>query len=108
MKVNLGKQMLLLAFALVMAACTVSPVSPDSDSEQPVTDGSIPEQAVIIAPSLTQFDMIDENVGWGQAEGMILRTEDGGATWIDITPPDISIIPLMHSPHFWMQILAGC
>ncbi|MCP4139797.1 MAG: hypothetical protein GY755_05820 [Chloroflexi bacterium] len=41
------------------------------------------------SPLLTQIEMLDPLNGWGQAEGMILRTEDGGESWLDITPEDI-------------------
>ena len=41
------------------------------------------------SPMLTQIEMLDPLNGWGQAEGMVLRTEDGGQTWFDVTPSDI-------------------
>lgn len=47
-----------------------------------------PALEIVIAPSLTKIEMLDEQNGWGQAEGMVLRTEDGGETWVDVTPED--------------------
>lgn len=48
------------------------------------------------APSLTFYEvtMVNEHVGWawGKALGhgisLVLRTEDGGQTWRDVTPPE--------------------
>ncbi|MCF6278107.1 MAG: hypothetical protein L3J16_05075 [Anaerolineales bacterium] len=77
---------------LTLLACNISSPTPptepaDIESQVPATPTPTPK--IVPAPKLTQFDMIDENVGWGQAEGMILRTEDGGETWFDITPNDV-------------------
>jgi len=44
---------------------------------------------IITSPMLTQIEMLDEQNGWGQAEGTVLRTEDGGETWLNVTPSDM-------------------
>ncbi len=38
---------------------------------------------------LTSLHMIDAAIGWGiEKSGHILRTRDGGLTWMDVTPPE--------------------
>ena len=38
-------------------------------------------------PTPDWIHMITAGVGWGTAPGIVLRTTDGGATWIDVSPP---------------------
>jgi photosystem II stability/assembly factor-like uncharacterized protein len=49
--------------------------------------------------AITHIDMIDSAAGWatgGAAEGRgkdhVLRTTDGGSTWMDVTPPETTIV----------------
>ncbi|NIM96412.1 MAG: hypothetical protein GTO18_22155 [Anaerolineales bacterium] len=42
---------------------------------------------------ITEIHMIDTAIGWGigvvvESDDHILRTEDGGETWMDVTPPE--------------------
>jgi hypothetical protein len=38
--------------------------------------------------ALTNLHMVDTAIGWGiEKSGRIVRTHDGGQTWIDVTPP---------------------
>ncbi len=58
--------------------------------------GAIPLPAGLAAvpfPSLVFVDFQDEHNGWGistSGNGNILRTQDGGSTWLDVTPADLS------------------
>ncbi len=55
----------------------------------PLATPTAPSFETLPNPRLTHIEMLDPLNGWGQAEGMILRTEDGGASWFNVTPPDI-------------------
>jgi len=60
-------------------------------TEVPVSP-PLPEVA---SPSLVSIDFQDENNGWGLAindNGYVLRTVDGGVTWLDATPAEIGPI----------------
>jgi photosystem II stability/assembly factor-like uncharacterized protein len=49
-----------------------------------------PALPVLAAPVLARIDFQDENNGWGVAVndgGHVLRTVDGGETWLNATPP---------------------
>lgn len=71
------------------AATTATPESPALDPD--AIQHLIPGDRV----SLRSIDMLTAQAGWGVAEGSfgfdvddhILRTADGGKTWVDITPP---------------------
>jgi photosystem II stability/assembly factor-like uncharacterized protein len=42
---------------------------------------------VVEHPQLTSFHMLNELDGWGITESAVVRTNDGGTTWHDVTPP---------------------
>lgn len=79
------------------------------------TSASTPLPAInsaplIDSPSLINIEMIDERYGWGITEEEIVRTDDGGVTWYDVTPPDITETGYSVFPYFlsenaaWIQI----
>ncbi|HUL13546.1 MAG TPA: hypothetical protein VLU73_15440 [Methylococcaceae bacterium] len=80
----------ILLFAFTLAACSpeLLPV--------PVTQGPtlIPETPtsapinshVVAAPGLVSIHMLDEQNGWGINDQQVLRTNDGGVTWYDVSP----------------------
>jgi len=56
-------------------------------NEQP-TNTAIPALAAGQKIKLTWMHMFDASSGWGiESAGHILRTQDGGNTWEDVTPP---------------------
>ena len=85
MKINLKNRTLSLVSIFFLAACTVSP----SASENMASEMECLALETVVAPVLTQIEMLDEQNGWAQAEGMILRTEVGGETWLDVTADKI-------------------
>jgi photosystem II stability/assembly factor-like uncharacterized protein len=103
-----------LALTLILVACsaqagsatpslspvTAAPVGAGPSTLIPsLTDTLIPSAtnnpippllSVLASPVLSQIDFQDENNGWGIAvngNGYILRTFDGGSTWLNATPP---------------------
>ena len=99
MKIKLKNQIIFLVVIMLFSACASSPSDLSEDEVKDATSVEktaatpsavpLPVFEIIPSPALTKFEMIDEKNGWGQAEGMVLRTEDGGETWLDITPIDI-------------------
>jgi len=52
-----------------------------------------PNLPVVLFPTLVLIDFQDTNHGWGIASndgGYILRTVDGGTTWLNATPPGLT------------------
>jgi photosystem II stability/assembly factor-like uncharacterized protein len=52
--------------------------------------------------SLARIAMIDGTNGWGQtASGHLVRTADGGATWLDVTPLDNALFFFADAQNAW-------
>ncbi len=52
-----------------------------------------PGLPVVLSPALVRLDFQDANNGWGISAkngGSILRTVDGGTTWLNATPPGLT------------------
>ena len=99
MKVIHKNWILLLIASFLFSAC--SPPSADSVERIPKIplDGEPIAEATPVAsahfsPKLRKIEMLDEQNGWGHAEGMILRTEDGGESWLNITPTAVDSDPV--------------
>ncbi len=43
---------------------------------------------IVTSPGLAYLHMIDEQNGWGITDTKVVRTDDGGVTWYDATPPN--------------------
>lgn len=67
---------------------------------------------LIDAPSIVFIHMIDVVNGWGVTDRQIVRTNDGGVTWYNVTPPGITETGYMAASqseflgltHAWLQI----
>jgi photosystem II stability/assembly factor-like uncharacterized protein len=77
----------------------------------PYPDTPSPEEIdapVIEAPALVSLKMLNELDGWGVTEAEVARTNDGGLTWYDLTPPDIMEMGnedffFLDHDHAWVQ-----
>lgn len=59
--------------------------STESGSVNPVSNFSLHESSVLV--SLASIHMVSDQVGWATGQkDPVLRTDDGGATWCDVTP----------------------
>lgn len=108
---------LFVLFAVVLSACSgTSKSSSTSLSTEiprtPYPDTPSPEivnASLIESPALVELNMLDELSGWGVTEAEIARTNDGGITWYDITPPDMTEtgysieIFILDNDHVWVQ-----
>ena len=85
------------ATALLSTATAAAPSQttiPTTNTVVPPTETLVPGPAVAI----DQIQMLDQASGWGwttQADGTsrILRTQDGGATWSDVSPQGQALTP---------------
>jgi len=118
---------LFLSMALGISACTSEtavqtpapetslPTFPSSSAtsqltELPDTPSPAEIDALLIeAPSLVEIQFFNELNGWGVTETGIARTNDGGLTWYDVTPPDVIAteysleIFFLNKDHAWVQ-----
>ena len=85
----------LSVFLVLLAACSSLPSSaPQSDDLSPTPYPDTPSPAEIKAarvesPSFIRLDMLNELDGWAVTEAEIARTNDGGLTWYNVTPPEV-------------------
>jgi photosystem II stability/assembly factor-like uncharacterized protein len=83
-----------------MSTVTDASVSASPSSEPTLIDTPIPSATiapislplpVLASPVLARIDFQDENSGWGIAvndKGYVVRSVDGGRTWLNGTPPE--------------------
>jgi photosystem II stability/assembly factor-like uncharacterized protein len=106
----------ILLVILLLSACSRPEVVP-----VPVTQGpTLPPEApasvppanapVVSTPSLVSIHMLDENNGWGINDNNVLRTDDGGVTWYNVSPTGVSalgysaISDFLDAVHGWVLV----
>jgi hypothetical protein len=99
---NLRLSLIVCALVVVLSGCNISvtsfPVSPAPPVENtgipptPYPDTPAPPAIaapLIESPALLEIQFFNELDGWGVTETFIVRTNDGGITWYNVTPPDV-------------------
>jgi photosystem II stability/assembly factor-like uncharacterized protein len=104
----MSSRIIILFSVLVMAlgACTPTPtiesatgtpvpLPPTPTATQTAANTPLPtlSGAPAVSPTLVHIGFQDANSGWGidsKGSGSILRTIDGGKTWVNVTPPGLS------------------
>ncbi len=74
-----------------LATATESPPGQPSATPIPTqaTLAPTPDRAIIPAPDLISIYMNSDRDGWGLTDRYILRTADGGLSWVNTTPGDV-------------------
>ena len=83
----MNKYILLFVIVLLLSACTGIAPQPPTPTLAPPTEIPL---AIFDAPQLAQFYFVDENDGWGITENNVVRTDDGGVTWYNATPLNVT------------------
>jgi photosystem II stability/assembly factor-like uncharacterized protein len=121
------KKIIPFLFLVSLVSACGAPANRVADAQDatlpPVAQGtqSNPEQTaalqvaidapLIEGPSLVSIYMLDTINGWGVTETEIVRTNDGGITWYNVTPPGItetgymvaSQAEFLDTAHAWLQ-----
>jgi photosystem II stability/assembly factor-like uncharacterized protein len=112
-----------IASALLLSACNISITSFSPSTEQPaIPPTEIPptpfpdtpapaaiDAPLIESPALLEIQFLNELDGWGVTETQIVRTNDGGVTWYNVTPPDVVETGytvetfILDNAHVWLQ-----
>jgi len=64
---------------------------------------------LVESPALVEIEFLNELDGWGLTETQIVRTNDGGITWYNVTPPDLAETGatvetfILDKDHAWVQ-----
>jgi len=105
---------------LFLSACTAPATAVTAPTQPPVEipptpSPEAPAQVVIDAPlveapMLQYLEMLDKEDGWGVTAAQIVRTNDGGVTWYNVTPPGLpepgySVgTAFLDLNHAWVQV----
>jgi photosystem II stability/assembly factor-like uncharacterized protein len=104
--------LLLLVLAMTLSACNLPGVPAAEAPLTPFPDTPAPAEinaSLVDSPALMFFDMLDEVNGWGVTEALIVRTNDGGVTWYNVTPPGLTEAgyslgtTFLDAQHAWLQ-----
>ncbi len=79
-----------------LAACGTPNQIPIPVTQGPTLASETPASAapaginapIVTSPGLAFIQMTDEKNGWGITDTKVVRTDDGGVTWYDVTPPN--------------------
>lgn len=114
----------LIFCALILAGCNISvnslptlhpqqPVEPPTEiPPTPFPDTPAPpalDAPRVETPSLLEIQFINELDAWGITETEIVRTNDGGITWYNLTPQDLTETGMtvetfiLDNEHVWVQ-----
>ena len=107
----------LFLLSFIVAACatqTPFPVSEPSVETPPTPYPDTPapvaiDAPIVEAPALVTIRFINELDGWGVTETQVVRTNDGGVTWYNVTPPNVTEtgysveVFTLDASHAWIQ-----
>jgi photosystem II stability/assembly factor-like uncharacterized protein len=113
----------LIVCTLILAGCNISVNSLPSIPQQtiappteipptPVPDTPAPAALaapLVESPNLLEIQFLNELDAWGITETEIVRTNDGGITWYDVTPEDLTETGatvetfILDKDHVWVQ-----
>lgn len=123
---NLRLRLIVFALAVVLSACNVSvtsfPAPPTATATVEIKATEIPPTPfpdtpappaiaapLIESPAFNTIQFFNELDGWGITESYLVRTNDGGSTWYDVTPPDVEEVGstvetfILDNDHAWVQ-----
>ena len=96
----MNRKLIFPVFVLVLAilACNLPALTSKSPIQAtttvaPVTvlnTATAPKLPVVVSPQISDLQMLDASNGWAVGNGTIMRTDDGGTTWVDASPSGIS------------------
>ena len=96
----------LLSFLTACAAPTERTPTPYPDTPSPAEIMA----PLVETPTLLSIQFLNELDGWGVTETQIVRTNDGGITWYDVTPPEVTEAGysidtfILDINHVWVQL----
>jgi len=105
--------LLFVILSILLTACGAQNAEPANlipDTE--TLDTPLPAEInapLIESPSLVKIYFLNERDGWGVTETQIVRTNDGGITWYNVTPPEVTETGysvdwfVLDNTHVWLQ-----
>ncbi len=103
MKINMRFTIyVVLGLSLALAGCGAPGPASSPDAPTPVPQINLP---LIESPNLWSVYFVDESFGWGVTETKVVRTNDGGVTWYDATPPGLDFVG--YGPYVFLDALTA-
>ncbi len=102
----------ILSFFLLLSLISAC-ATPAEPTATPYPDTPSPAEInapLIESPTLVSIRFLNELDGWGVTETQIVRTNDGGITWYNVTPPALAETGtlvesfVLDNNHAWMQL----
>jgi len=93
---------------IILSACNAGESTPTlyPDTPSPAEINA----PLVESPALVSIRFINELDGWAVTETQIVRTNDGGITWYNVTPPEVTETGysvdtfVLDNDHVWMQL----
>jgi photosystem II stability/assembly factor-like uncharacterized protein len=101
-----------LLFSLLLISLVTACTAPTERTPTPYPDTPSPAEIMaplVESPALVSIQFLNELNGWGVTETQIVRTNDGGITWYNVTPPNLVEIgysvemDVLDNNHAWVQ-----
>ncbi len=95
-----------------LAFTATAPVAEEPQTALALQETPLPaavEAPLIDSPSILNIEMLSETDGWGVTEEEIVRTNDGGVTWFNVTPANLAdagylvFTDFFDATHAWVQ-----
>jgi len=127
--VKLVKTFILVTGLLLLLSACAAPVASTTSTQVPelsttsaqpteIPPSPIPDTPaspeinapLVEAPGLIDIHFVSELNGWGITDTQLVRTNDGGITWYNVTPPDVTSAGynahnfILNNEHVWLQI----
>jgi len=115
-------RLILILLASILSACNIAvtsfpapPQAPAENTEPPPTPyPDTPAPAALDAPPVespvfVEIQFLNELEAWAVTDTQIIRTSDGGITWSNVTPPDVTetgdtvVTFILDKTHAWVQ-----
>lgn len=108
----------LLALVTFLSACAPAAETIAEESQSVPQSAVAPQETplpaeleapILESPSIIDIEMLDEVFGWALTEEHIIRSDDGGVTWYDVTPANLAdagylvYADFFDADHAWVQ-----
>jgi photosystem II stability/assembly factor-like uncharacterized protein len=101
MKPWLAKLLLGGLLATLLLATSIGPVLGATETSLfRISMDSVSSSGVVQSPNIRQIYMIDAANGWALGNMYLMRTSDGGITWVDVTPQGMTLNGVGASGYF--------
>jgi len=96
-KLRLGNllNLLIISLLLLLSGCLDQGRTSHEAQQEPPRPPTLGKKSLI-----KDFRMVNEGSGWATSKDGVFRTEDGGRTWVDVSPPGLSETFGLRS-YFW-------